>query len=240
MRAPRAYLAGFGTSGSLLAGAALLFLLASAFIGFHGWPQVGDSPSTVAVSVPGLPGGSPLGTATSPASRVLTGTSAAGTSLGLGTSGARSGAATTIASGGRVNGAILGGLPGQPGSASPGSPGGQSGAPPGQCVGYACSHTSPGGGPIPAIPVGRVVKTVKNILPSPGAGAGSGSPSAIVRHAASSAGGAVHHVTSSAGSTAHHVTSGAGSAVHHVTSGAGSAVHHVASGVGSTVHHLLP
>ena len=69
MRAPRAYLAGFGTSGSLLTGAALLFILASAFIGFHGWPQVGDSPATVAVSVPRAP----VGTTTSAASRSLAG-----------------------------------------------------------------------------------------------------------------------------------------------------------------------
>src|SRR5712675_342516 len=54
VRASRAYLAGFGTTGSLLAGAALLFLLASAIVSFKGWPQVGapSSPIAVAVSAP--------------------------------------------------------------------------------------------------------------------------------------------------------------------------------------------
>lgn len=45
----RAYLASFGTAGSLLAGAAILFVLASAFVAFNGWPQVGDGSSPAAV-----------------------------------------------------------------------------------------------------------------------------------------------------------------------------------------------
>lgn len=52
VRATRAYLAGFGTSGSLLAGAALLFILASAIVAFRGWPQVATQPSTAVVTVP--------------------------------------------------------------------------------------------------------------------------------------------------------------------------------------------
>src|SRR5438552_8878714 len=64
-----AYLAGFGTSGSLLAGAALLFVLASAIVAFRGWPQVGDGlPSTASVSIP--PSG-PSAAGTSRAGRVL-------------------------------------------------------------------------------------------------------------------------------------------------------------------------
>src|SRR5437764_4042396 len=41
----RGYLAGFGTSGSLLAGAAVMFILASALVAFRGWPHVGTQPS---------------------------------------------------------------------------------------------------------------------------------------------------------------------------------------------------
>src|SRR5947209_11799512 len=41
----RGYLAGFGTSGSLLAGAAVMFILASALVAFRGWPHVGAQPS---------------------------------------------------------------------------------------------------------------------------------------------------------------------------------------------------
>ncbi len=40
IRAPRAYIAGFGTAGSLVAGAAGLFVLASAAVSFQGWPQL--------------------------------------------------------------------------------------------------------------------------------------------------------------------------------------------------------
>lgn len=74
MRATRAYLAGFGTSGSLLAGAALMFVLASAFVAFHGWPQVAGQSAPASVSIPrsDVP-------AASRASRVLTGTVAGNT-----------------------------------------------------------------------------------------------------------------------------------------------------------------
>jgi hypothetical protein len=46
VRATRAYVAGFGTSGSLLAGAAALFLLGSAIVAFRGWPQIATGPAT--------------------------------------------------------------------------------------------------------------------------------------------------------------------------------------------------
>jgi len=45
VRAARAYLAGFGTTGSLLAGAALMFILATALVAFRGWPHVAAQPS---------------------------------------------------------------------------------------------------------------------------------------------------------------------------------------------------
>ena len=45
LHAGRAYLAGVGTSGSLLAVAALVFIVASALVAFHGWPQVGAQPA---------------------------------------------------------------------------------------------------------------------------------------------------------------------------------------------------
>ena len=49
VRAPRAYLAGFGTSGSLLAGAAVLFVLGSAIVAFRGWPQIATGRATTVV-----------------------------------------------------------------------------------------------------------------------------------------------------------------------------------------------
>ncbi len=45
MRATRANMAGFGTAGSLVAGAAMVFVLASTVVAFRGWPQVSAQPS---------------------------------------------------------------------------------------------------------------------------------------------------------------------------------------------------
>jgi hypothetical protein len=62
LRGARAYLPGFGTSGSLLAGAVLMFIVASALVAFRGWPHVGaqPSPGEVVVSPPPAAGaGSP-------------------------------------------------------------------------------------------------------------------------------------------------------------------------------------
>src|SRR5947209_16744302 len=50
VRGTRAYLAGFGTSGSLLAGAAVLFVLGSAIVAFRGWPQIATGPNSVVVA----------------------------------------------------------------------------------------------------------------------------------------------------------------------------------------------
>jgi hypothetical protein len=49
MRATRAYVAGFGTAGSLVAGAAILFVVASAVVSFQGWSQISisGSPATL-------------------------------------------------------------------------------------------------------------------------------------------------------------------------------------------------
>lgn len=44
-RIARAYLAGLGTSGSLLIGLALMFIVASALVAFRGWPHVAAQPS---------------------------------------------------------------------------------------------------------------------------------------------------------------------------------------------------
>ncbi len=62
VRAARAYLAGFGTTGCLLAGAALMFIVASALVAFRGWPHVAmqHSPGEVVLSSrPASPTGTP-------------------------------------------------------------------------------------------------------------------------------------------------------------------------------------
>jgi hypothetical protein len=62
MRATRAYIAGFGTAGSLLAGAAMVFVLASAVVAFRGWPQVGttSAPASVVIGRPHIAAASPV------------------------------------------------------------------------------------------------------------------------------------------------------------------------------------
>jgi hypothetical protein len=45
LRETRAYLAGFGTCGSLLICLALMFIVASALVAFHGWTHIGAQPS---------------------------------------------------------------------------------------------------------------------------------------------------------------------------------------------------
>src|SRR5437868_5603899 len=55
LRAARAYLPGFGTAGSLLAGAVLMFIVASALVAFRGWPHVGAQPSPGEVVVSPAP-----------------------------------------------------------------------------------------------------------------------------------------------------------------------------------------
>jgi hypothetical protein len=54
VRATRAYLAGLGTAGSMVVGAALLFVLASALVAFHGWPRADGAggPARVVLSAP--------------------------------------------------------------------------------------------------------------------------------------------------------------------------------------------
>ncbi len=52
VQSARAYAAGFGTAGSMLAGAAVLFVLASAIVAFQGWPRIASqrTPSSVQIN----------------------------------------------------------------------------------------------------------------------------------------------------------------------------------------------
>jgi hypothetical protein len=52
MRVTRAYVAGFGTAGSLLAGASVLFVVATAVVSYRGWPQVADAGPKPALVAP--------------------------------------------------------------------------------------------------------------------------------------------------------------------------------------------
>ncbi|MHB8656631.1 MAG: hypothetical protein ACYC91_01555 [Solirubrobacteraceae bacterium] len=100
VRATRAYIAGFGTAGSLLAGAAILFILASAVVAFRGWPAVGQESSPVAVIV-SAPRGAVPSTSQSRRVAALAGQAIAASSPSLSTTGA-SGASAQAAGAPRV------------------------------------------------------------------------------------------------------------------------------------------
>lgn len=53
MRATRAYLASFGTAGSLVACAAVLFVIVSALVAFSGWPEIAGQQAPAAVALNG-------------------------------------------------------------------------------------------------------------------------------------------------------------------------------------------
>ena len=52
MHVTRAHIAGFGTAGSLLAGAAVLFMIAAAIVSQRGWPEVASAGSAPALVLP--------------------------------------------------------------------------------------------------------------------------------------------------------------------------------------------
>src|SRR5437764_4055248 len=57
MRATRAYVAGFGTAGSLVAGVAILFVVASAIVSFQGLPPIALPGTSATLSSGGTPSG---------------------------------------------------------------------------------------------------------------------------------------------------------------------------------------
>ncbi len=71
VRTTRAYLAGFGTAGSLLAGAAVLFLVASAFVSFHGLSEIVSGAQSARVTLPGSDAAGTPDARVTPSPRVL-------------------------------------------------------------------------------------------------------------------------------------------------------------------------
>ena len=162
MRATRAYLAGFGTSGSLLAGAAAMFLLASAIVAFRGWPQVGDQPAPVAVSL----AHTSLGAAPSRTQRLLIAAAARAT-----VTASRPGAARGVPGRSGSQGTSGAGR----GSATPQSSSG-SGSTPGGTIGTGGQTGSGGGsaGPVATPPpVQNATGTVSQVVSSTGQSVGS-------------------------------------------------------------------
>jgi hypothetical protein len=214
-RATRAYLAGIGTSGSLLAGAALMFLLASAMVAFRGWPHVAAQPSPAEVVV------SPSASAPiSPVARRLAFITAAPGLAGAGAAGAAGHAlpgGRTVGSGPRHS---IGGPPptSRPGGKAPLSgAGGSSGS--GTCGAGGCG-SAPAPNPITssAVPqpvqqtVHQVVGTLGNVVGGVGTTLGS-----TVQRTTSTVGGAVRSVSPTVGGTVSNTGSGAASAINGVT-----------------------
>lgn len=104
LRATRAYVAGFGTSGSLVAGAALLFVLASAIVAFRGWPQVTGAQPAASVAVPRSGNQTTSSRATRLLTAAVTGTTARSSALAS----ARAGRGVRFVGGPRAGGSGTG------------------------------------------------------------------------------------------------------------------------------------
>lgn len=215
VRATRGYLAGFGTSGSLLAGAAVLFVVGSAFVAFRGWPQIATGPATTAVAAaqPAVP------------TRV-------GRRLAAVLSGRRAGGLTsrTRVVGHRRSARGAGGVAGGTAPSSVGGPGGSASG-----RGSAASVAAPCAGSCGQQAsqnlVARLTGAVAQEVSIIGADAGS-----QVQAASGSAAGIVGGTSPQAGSAVQTVGDGAGSTVSGSAGAAGSAVAQAGNAPGGGGH----
>jgi hypothetical protein len=228
-RSGRGYLAGFGTSGSLLAGAALMFVVASALVAFKGWPHVSAQPSPREVVV------SPRAAATagSPVARRLALISAAPVRAGGGAAGGvrpRGGTAAPRAVNRRALGrpAVISrpvvGAPTRTGSAPP-----SSGAP-----------APTGSNPVPIsgvpvqIPVPVRVPPVP-VPPAPVPPVPSPAPvQQVIKQTTGALGGVLSSAGNQAGSLVQQTTGAVGAAVHPLSPQVAGAVGSVGSGASKT------
>ncbi|HET6864509.1 MAG TPA: hypothetical protein VFH80_01250 [Solirubrobacteraceae bacterium] len=216
LRAARAYLPGFGTAGSLLAGAVLMFIVASALVAFRGWPHVGAQPSPGEVVVspaPATSGGSP-----------------SARRLALFVAGPAIGAAAPAAAGARrLPGAGPGptatphGSLGRPATASRPAPAPAAGGTAGSCAGGCTSVTAQPGSAIsvptptqPTQPVQQVVKQTTSALGGVLSGTGNQVGSAV-QQTTGAVGGAVQPVSPPAAGVVDSAGSGAAKTVTGVT-----------------------
>jgi hypothetical protein len=199
-RGAQGYLAGFGTSGSLLAVAVLLFVVASAMVAFHGWPHVGaqPSPGEVVVSPRPTAGASPVSRrlARFVAPAALRAGKPAGGRAARGVAAApsvgRTGATAPLRSLGRP---LTASVPAR-------TPGGSSGS--------SCAASGCGSSPAPAQPA-RPALPAQPSLPALPGGAGSGPTQPIqqvVKQTSSAVGGVVSRTGQQVGSVVQQ-TSGA-------------------------------
>jgi hypothetical protein len=229
-RATRAYLAGIGTSGSLLAGAALMFIVASALVAFRGWPHVAAQPSPGEVVVSPQASASP---ATPVARRLVLATAAAaGGRIGARAPATRAPGGRGVVPRGRVTAPATSQSIGTPATTSrpvsaPSVP--SSGARSAPSVPSGCALGGCGSSPAPAPtgPVKQVVQTVGGTLGGVVSGAGTAAGS-TVQQTTSTVGGAVSGVSPQVGGTVTQVGSGAANVIGGVT----KTVSGVLSGIG--------
>jgi hypothetical protein len=236
VRVSPAYIAGFGTAGSLLAGAAVLFVLATGLVGFRGWPTSvggGSLPrAVVSLNQPPLGGSRPARRLQAGAAADATGAPGAGRRLGG--SAAGDGAPSLLSVGRHAAGQGPGGSysttgpagshgdpvtrPGGPGAGPvPGAPGAGPAPPP--CT-TDCGSSSAG-------PLRKVIDTAKHGVQTVAGGAGH-----VVDQTGKTVGAGVGAATGT-------VDAGAGHPAGGVVSKVGSAAAGVVSKVGSTAGSVL-
>jgi len=223
LRSLRAYLPGFGTSGSLLAGAVLMFIVASALVAFRGWPHVGAQPSPGEVVVSPAP--TPASASTSGRRLAVV---AAGPAAALVAGPAPAGGAPALPGAGRTRTASPHHSLGRPVTASRPVAGGAGGVTAGGCsagCGSTAGTPQPGSTasaptqPLPVPPVQPVQQAIKQTTGAlGGAVAGTGKQvGSVVQQSTGAVAGVVHPVSPPAAGVVSSAGSGAGKTVTGVT-----------------------
>lgn len=215
MRTTRAYLAGLGTAGSIVVGAALVFVLASAVVAFHGWPSADgiDTPARVVVSAPAL--------SATPAARRLVALVTRPRQIGI--SSAPRAAVTAVVHAHRTAVVAGAGGFGVPVSRIGGQPTTRPTQPPAATPGRTTSTPVP---PTTTLAPPTTVSVPSITIPTPPtAGGGTSGPVGTV----------VKKVTGTVGGTVSGTGSGVGTIVKQVTAPVGGPVSGVGSGLGDTI-----
>lgn len=216
MRGTRAYLAGFGTSGSLLAGAAMLFVLASAIVAFRGWPQIATGPATTALAVRT---GAPPSRTSARLAAMLAHRLAVGEARGSGLIPSRGGAGTGAGASSGAGGSLpVGGrAPGVPVAGVAGGSGGGASTP---CSGSSCISSGAQNA------ISNLTNTVAHEVSTVGTGVGSqvGGTSGAVAGQLSGSSPQVASPVQAAGSTAGGAVSGTATTAANAITGTGTAL----------------
>lgn len=223
LRSLRAYLPGFGTSGSLLAGAVLMFIVGSALVAFRGWPHVGAQPSPGEVVVSPAPTAAGGSTSGRRLARFVAGTSAgvaAGPAAPAGPGAPpRAGRAHTAPPHHSIGRPVTASRPVTPSTPVPaaGAGAGTVSACSSGCGSTPVTVAQPGGAPPgPTQPIRQVVKQTTGVLGGVVAGTGN-QVGSVVQQSTGAVAGAVQPVSPPAAGAVSSVGSGAAKTVTGVT-----------------------